>query len=145
MANILYPKGKEHLLDGAIDLNTDTIRCMLVDSGVYTYNAADNYFDDIPVGSRVGNSGSSTRANGGQLTSPTITDGVFDAAAVTLTSVSTGGPYEYVVIYRDDGVADTSSELLALIDTASSGLPVTTNGGDVTITWDTGANKIFAL
>jgi ApbE superfamily uncharacterized protein (UPF0280 family) len=47
-----------------------------------------------------------------------------------------------------DGVADagdeSTSSLLVNIDTAA-GLPVTPNGGDVTVTWDNGSNKIFVL
>ncbi len=34
--------------------------------------------------------------------------------------------------------------LVAYIDSAT-GLPVIPNGGDITITWDSGANRIFAL
>ncbi|GAI46620.1 unnamed protein product, partial [marine sediment metagenome] len=47
-------------------------------------------------------------------------------------------------IFKDDGVDDVSSPLIALIDTAT-GLPVTPNDGDITIAWDNGANKIFKL
>ena len=38
----------------------------------------------------------------------------------------------------------STSQLVAYIDTAT-GLPVTPNGGNIQIVWDTGANKIFAL
>lgn len=146
MANSLYTKAKQHLLNGDFDLDTDTIRAILVDSASYTPTmATDEYLDDVPSGARKGNSGGSGRTDGAQLTSPTITDGVFDAADTTLTSVSTGNTYEYILIYKDDGVAEASSPLLALIDTASSGLPVTPNGGNITIQWDSGANKILAL
>jgi hypothetical protein len=47
------------------------------------------------------------------------------------------------VIYKDTGTAATSP-LIAYIDTAT-GLPVTPNGGDITVTWDNGSNKIFKL
>ena len=36
------------------------------------------------------------------------------------------------------------SLLIAFFDTATA-MPVTGNGGDITIIWDTGANKIFKL
>lgn len=146
MSNALYTKGKQHILNGAIDFDTDTIRCFLVDSASYTLDIANHdYLDDIPVGARKGNSGSSTRGNAPQLTTPSITNGVFDAANTTFTSVTTGNTYEYIIIFRDDGVADSSSELIACIDTAASGLPVTPNGGDITVEWDDGSYKIFAL
>lgn len=61
---------------------------------------------------------------------------------MTLTAVS-GSASAYIVIVRDTG-ADATSPLIALIDTAT-GLPVTPNGGDITIQWDSGANKIFKL
>jgi hypothetical protein len=38
----------------------------------------------------------------------------------------------------------TDEPLIAYIDTAT-GLPVTPNGGDITIAWDSGANRIFKL
>jgi hypothetical protein len=78
----------------------------------------------------------------GALASKTYTAGVFNAANVTLTAV-TGSAVNYIVIYADSGT-DSTSRLIALIDTAT-GLPVTPNGGDITITWDTGTNKIFKL
>jgi len=65
-----------------------------------------------------------------------------DAADVTYTAV-TGDPSEAVVVYKDTGVEGTS-QLIAYIDTAT-GLPVTPNGGDITIQWDNGINKIFKL
>ena len=146
MANALYTKGKQNILDGAIDFDTDTIRAFLVDSASYTLNiSTDDYLDDIPTGARKGNNGNTGRTDAPQLTSPSITDGVFDAANTTFSSVSTGNTYEYIVIFKDDGVADSSSPLVACIDTAASGLPVTPNGGDITVQWDDGANKIFKL
>jgi hypothetical protein len=81
-------------------------------------------------------------ATSGNLASKSTTGGVFDAADVTITTVS-GDQFEYIIIYKDTGTASTSN-LIACIDTAT-GLPCTPNGGDITITWDNGANKIFAL
>jgi hypothetical protein len=132
MANILYPKGKEHLLGGDIALDSDTIKAVLVDTADYTYNAADEALDDIPAGARVAT---------GTLASKTITGGVFDAANLTFTAV-TGDPSEAVVIYKDSGVESTSY-LIARIDSAT-GLPVTPNGGDITVNGMTG-QKIFLL
>lgn len=135
MANALYAKGREGFLDGSIDWDTHTIRCVLVDGADYTPNLAthDN-LDDVPVAARVGTAQT--------LGTKTVTDGVADAADVTFTAV-TGDPSEYILIYKDTGVESTS-RLIALIDTAT-GLPVTPNGGDITIAWDNGANKIFKL
>lgn len=135
MANALYDKGREAFLNGDIDWDTDNIKVVLVDAADYTVNlATDDNLDDIPAGARV--------ATSGNLTGKTITDGVADAADVTLSSV-TGDQSEALVIYKDSGVESTS-KLIAYIDTAT-GLPVTPNGSDITITWDSGANKIFKL
>ncbi len=134
MANSIYTKGKEALLDGSINLEADTIKCVLIDAADYTVNLSthDN-LDDVPSGARVGTPQT--------LGSKTFTSGVFDAADVTFPSV-TGDPCEAIVIYKDTGTENTS-RLLAYIDTAASGLPVTPNGGNIQIQWNAGG--IFAL
>lgn len=135
MANALYDAGREAFLDGNISWSTDDIKVVLVDTNDYTVDlAAHDFLDDIPAAARV--------ATSGNLASKTVTDGVADAADVTLSSV-TGDESEALVIYKDTGVESTSN-LIAYIDTAT-GLPVTPNGGDITITWDGGANRIFRL
>ena len=41
-------------------------------------------------------------------------------------------------------VAASAQRLIAYIDTGTN-LPITPNGGDVTVAWDSGANRIFTL
>jgi len=136
MANGFYAKTKKLILDGDIDLLNDDIRVILIDTADYTVDlAAHDFLDDVPAGARVKVSDA--------LASKTSTDGVFDAADVTLASV-TGDVSEALVIYKHTGT-DSTSPLIAYIDTVSSGLPVTPNGGNITITWDNGTNKIFKL
>jgi len=72
-----------------------------------------------------------------------MTLGVADAADIVFTAPPAGDVLEATVIYQDTGVEGTS-RLIAYIDTAT-GLPVTPNGTDITILWDSGANKIFKL
>lgn len=135
MANALYAKFKEALLSGSIDLSSDTIKAVLVDTAAYTADlSADQYLSSIPLADRV--------ATSGALASKSVTGGVFDAADATFTSVS-GDVSEAVVLIKDTGDAATSP-LIAYIDTAT-GLPATPTGGDITIAWDNGASKIFAL
>ena len=67
---------------------------------------------------------------------------LFRSNDVTFTSV-TGASIEAIVLYKDTGT-DATSPLIAFIDTAT-GLPITPNGGDIIVTWDNGANKIFKL
>jgi len=135
MANALYDKGREGFLDGSIDWDTDTIKCVLVDTADYTVDlAAHDNLDDIPAGARV--------ATSDALTGKTVAAGVADADDVTFSAV-TGDPSEALVIYKDTGTASTS-RLIAYVDDAT-GLPVTPNGGDITIQWDSAASKIFKL
>lgn len=135
MANRLYDIARQKFLDGDLDWSAHNIKVVLVDSADYTPDtAAHDFLDDVAVGGRV--------ATSGNLAGKTSTAGVADANDVTFTAV-TGDVSEYLVIYRDSGAAATS-ELIALIDTAT-GLPVTPNGGDITVQWDNGANKIFKL
>jgi hypothetical protein len=70
------------------------------------------------------------------------TGGVFDGANVTFSAV-TGDPCEALVIYRKTAGANTEWRLVAYLDTGVTGLPVTPNGGDITVTWN--ASGIFAL
>lgn len=135
MANAMYDLGRASFLDGGIAWSTDNVKAVLVDTGAYTVNLATHqYLSDIAAGARI-----ATSAN---LASKTSTAGVADAADVTFTAV-TGASIEAVVLYKDTGTASTSN-LICYIDTAT-GLPVTPNGGDITVVWDNASNKIFKL
>lgn len=138
MANALYDKGREAFLNGDIDWLNDNIKVTLIDVDDYPVQAinlaTDEFYSVIPLAARV-----ATSAN---LTAKTSTAGVADAADVTFTAV-TGDVCEALVIWQDTGVESTS-RLIAFIDLAT-GLPVTPNGGDITVQWDSGANKIFKL
>ena len=136
MANALFDKGRQNILEGNIAILTVNIKLVLVDHGVDTpVVATDDFLDDIAAGARI--------ATSGNFASKTTTDGVFDAADVTLTAVS-GASVESIVIYNDTPATEAGKHLIAFIDTAT-GLPFTPSGGDVTIQWDNGANKIFKL
>jgi hypothetical protein len=127
MANALYPKFKELLLSGGIDLTSANIKCALVDTGAYTYNAAHDFFDDVS---------SAVVASSGNLSGKSVTNGAFDSSDPTLTGV-TGATVEALVLYKDTGTAGTSP-LIAYIDTGVTGLPLTPDGSDVQIVVDAG-------
>ena len=136
MANALYDKGRQKFLEGSVHWLTDDIKAVLVDTASYTVDLAnDEFLDDIPAGEQI--------AHSPNFTTKTSLAGIADAANLTFTTVS-GDPCEALVIYKDTGNIATSP-VLAYIDTVTSGLPVTPSGGDVTVTWDDGANKIFKL
>ena len=134
MANALYAKGKEKILAAAINFVDDTIKVALV-KNTYPQDLTNDEFFSAIATYVVGTPQT--------LASKTITNGVFDAADVTYTTVPAGSTLEGVVIYKDTGVAGTSA-LLAYIDNIA-GFPLATNGGDITIQWDNGAYKIFSL
>ena len=135
MANSLYTKAKQGLINGSIDLDTDDIRAILVDGADYTPNLATHEFlSSIPAGARV--------AVSGALQNKTATDGVFDADDIVIPAVS-GDQFEYIVLYKHTG-SDATARLIYLIDSAT-GLPCTPNSSDITLAWDNGANKIFKL
>lgn len=134
MANVVYTEFLNSLLDSnpSIDFDTDTIRVALV-SATYVPSAAHQFYSSVTgvVGTPQ------------QITSPTVSGGAFDGADVTFTAV-TGAQVVGLVLYKDTGSAATSP-LIAFVDSVASGLPVTPNGGDITIQWDNGVNRILRL
>ena len=135
MANALYDRGRQGFLAGEIDWDANDIRIILIDEADDTIDlAVDEDLADRAGAARV--------ATSSALGSKTTTAGVADAADVTLSSV-TGDVSESIDIYQHTGTEATSL-LIANIDTAT-GLPVTPNGGNITVQWDAGANKIFKL
>lgn len=134
MANALYDNGRDSFLQGSITWNSDTIKMALV-SGGYTPNTSTHTFWSSVTANLIGTAVS--------LASKSSSAGIANCANVTFTSVATGSTATYLVIYKDTGTA-SSSPLIAVIDTAT-GLPVTTNGGNITVTIDTGSNKLFKL
>jgi|SRR5688500_2409083 len=135
MANAIYPLYKEALLDASsnVDINDGTVKAVLIDAADYTYSTAHNFLDDVAAGARVGTP--QTIAN------TTVAAGLFDGDNVTFTAV-TGDVSEAILIFIDTGV-EATSRLVAYIDTGVTGLPVTPNGGDITISWN--ASGIFQL
>jgi hypothetical protein len=133
MANAVYPKYKEAILQSAANSNmsTGTVKVALVDTGTYTYSAAHEFFSSV----------SGVVGTPQTIGSKTFTNGVFDGADVTFPTVS-GASAEALVIYIDTGTAGTS-RLITYQDTGVTGLPVTPNSGDINIVWN--ASGIFSL
>jgi hypothetical protein len=134
MANALYAKAKQRLLQAQINLSTATIRAALI-SNAYPQNLATDEFYSTISSFVVGTPQA--------LTTVTTTDGVLDADDVSFAAVAAGSTLEAVVLYVDTGVAGTSP-LLYYCDQIT-GFPLATSGGDIDIRWDNGAFKIFAL
>ena len=133
MANAIYPKWKEQLLQFTTNnnLSAGTVKVALVTAG-YTYSATDQFWTAVSA---------STVGTPQTIGTKTFTNGTFAGGNVTFTAV-TGAQITKLVIYIDTGTAGTSP-LVAFLDTSVTGLPVTPNGGDITITWN--ASGIFTL
>jgi hypothetical protein len=140
MANALYDLGREGFLAGDIDWDANTIKLLFVDEADDTIDlAVDDNIDDRASAARIPSSAISGFPS---FASKTTTAGVADAADYTHSTV-TGDQFESIDIFKDTGT-ETTSRLIANIDTAT-GLPCTPGGGNITVAWDNGANKIFKL
>lgn len=140
MANALYPKWKEALLQAntAAALNgsgTTGVYAVLYDTGAGgAYSAAHSFYSDISAGI-VG-------AEQEIGATKSYTNGVFDGADVTFPTV-TGAQAEAVIIFVKNAGANTTWRLVAYLDTNITNLPVTPNGGNISVAWN--ATGIFAL
>ena len=142
MANALFDAGREGFLDGSIDWDTAVIKVALVRG--YTFSAAHKFVSDITPASGV------LAATSAALASKTVTGGVADAADITFTAVASNASNHSLLIFQSSAVtggadvAATAQRVIGWIDTGTN-LPIVPNGGDVTIAWDNGTNKIFKL
>ncbi len=141
MANALYPKWKTTIMKAEANSELDSaegatgVFCALVDTGLYTYSAAHQFYSSL-AGAVGTDQEIITKTIG------VVAEGVFDGDNLTYTAV-TGNSVEALVIYRKNAGANTTWPLIAYIDTGVTGLPVTPNGGNITITWN--ASGIFQL
>ena len=135
MANSLYARGKQRMLEKLISFKDDDIQALLVSADYTPDPNAHEFLSDVQAYAL----GGSTKP----LANKTTTLGVFDASDVTWLQVAGGATAEAVVLFKNTGVAGTSP-LLGYIDTIT-GFPVATGGSDITVQWDNGAFKIFSL
>lgn len=144
MASLIYNLGKKEILDGSIDLGSDTMKAMLVTSS-YTPNVDHDFVDDggadDPIdhelsgtGYAAGFAGSGRKTLGSIAITEDDTNDRAEFLAANLTwSGIDAGTAAGVIIYKHL-TNDAASVMLAYIDTG--GFPVVTNGGDLTITWN---------
>lgn len=139
MTKVVYPAALASFMKADIPMDTDTIKVQLVDAD-YTYNAAHDFFDDVPAGARIG-----TPQAIGTKTFGTVAAGVFDGDNVTFTAVTAGDTVVAYVILDDSPATDATKPLLAYVNEDAAGAPISiaTNGGDIGITWS--ASGIFKI
>jgi len=128
MANALYPRFKQGLLNKELDCDTDTIKATLIDSADYTYSGSDTTYVAGALG--VADAAKVAVTTLGTLT---IALGVFDSADFTWTAV-TGDVSEAIILWDDTTTTPIADELMAFYDTGMTGMPVTPNGGNINVT-----------
>jgi hypothetical protein len=138
VGNRLYPPWKQGLLATTsgynlnIDSGNDGVFCALVDTNAYVYNDGHDFFSDLS-----GIVGTPQR-----ITAPTILGGVFDGNNIVYISV-VGPEVEALIVYRQNPGPNATWPLVMYYDQPGGGLPVTPNGGNITVTWNSAG--IFTL
>jgi len=138
MANAFYQEYMQNLLAGTAGYDLDAaegttgVFCALIDTGTYTFNQTHEFYSSL----------SGVVGTDQEILTKTIANGTFDGTDLTYTAV-TGNSVEALVLYRKNAGANTTWPLICYIDTGVTGLPVTPNGGNITITWN--ASGIFTL
>jgi hypothetical protein len=138
MANSIYPIFKQALMKACtlVSLNGSTTNgpwVALVDTGAYTYATGHDFYNDL----------AGVIGTDQNIVSPTVVGRKFDGCNVTFTAVTTPTSIEALVIYRKNTGANTTWRLVLFENSSVTGLPVTPNGGDITISWN--ASGIFDL
>lgn len=132
MADVIYNAFKKNIMNGGLDLDTQTIKVALVTS---TYTPDQDLHEDFAdITNEV--VGTGYTAGGAALASKTVTadntdnEGVFDAADVTwsTSTITARG----AVVYYDSTVAATSL-LICYIDFVTD---QSSSAGDFTISWN---------
>lgn len=128
MADALFNKAKEQLLQAGINLSSDDIRVMLVKS-TYVFDATDEFISDL---------GAVDNGRSAALTSKTFANGTFDAADTSLTA-TVAAACNACVVFKHTG-SDASARLIAYID-FSAFTPAASQSVNVAFN----ASGIFAL
>jgi hypothetical protein len=142
MSSFCYDLAQQGFMAGSFDLATANIKVALVQisgSGTpYTANqATDQYLSVIPSGAIA-----ATTAN---LTSVSITNGVFGAANASFGSVTFGQPCGAIVFYIDTGNVNTSPLLFYMDSSTYAGLPITPIGTTISLSFSPTGNQIAAF
>lgn len=132
MATVIFNSFKKKIMDGSIDLDTDTIKVALTTSSYTPDQDAHDFFDDITneISGTGYTTGGATLANKAVTADNTDNEGVFDADDVSWSS-STITNARYAILYKSSGVS-SSSPLIAAIDFGSD---QSSSAGTFTITW----------
>jgi hypothetical protein len=133
MADLIYNSFKRDIMNGSIDLDTDTIKVMLV-TATYTpdqdaHTKRSDVTNEVVGAGYV--SGGSALAGVSVTADNTDNEGVFDAndlSWATSTITARGA-----VLYKSRGGAASADELICYVDFGSN---ITSTGGTFLITWN---------
>jgi hypothetical protein len=139
VANALYPLWKQSLMT-ASDLNNGMdgagvdapYLALVAISPGYVYSAAHQFYTAL----------SNVQGTDQPILTNTVAGGVFKGGTVVFVNV-TGAPVGALVVYRHNSGVNSSWRLVMYEDTGVVGFPVSANGGNVIVTWDT--QGIFQL
>ena len=136
MSNFIYGKAKEAMLNGQINVASNSLKVLLVSSSYIPSVNSDQYVSNININYIINRSGA--------IQSVTNTLGVLDASDIVI-SEHDGSAFKAVVLYQN-GTSDSDSRLISYIDT-SAGLPFTGVNFSlpVTIIWSNELSKILSL
>lgn len=118
-----------------VDFDADGIDVSLLDqddSGAIT--AATSNYGQVDTAVVVADRADSSEVPLISKTVGIVNTGVFDAADVTFNTI-TGDAADYLVLYKYDATP-ANAPLIVTWDSATTGIPVSPNGGDITVTFN---------
>lgn len=140
MASEVFNIAKKDLMDGTIDLDTDTIKCLLVMSNAL-YDIDDDTLDDITTLDEFDGANYTGGHGGAGRKTLTVTVAVDDTNnrgevtisgnATTWTALGAGTRDIAGAIIFEEGAGESTSVPVCFVDFTD----VTANGGDFTINW----------
>lgn len=134
MASGIYDKGLAEIMSGNIDLINADLSCGLVNSTLYTPDFAGHAdLSSVPEAALISEA---------DLTGKSLDNTTFRADDTVFPQVA-GDEVSAVLIFVN---ADTveASKLVCYLDSAIE-FPITPDGTDITVRWDSGQNGIFRL
>lgn len=121
--------GKPDASVSTIDFDADNIDVSLLDAtDSTTITASYIDYDEVDAPTVVATTDLAT------ITIGIVGTGVLDADDTTFTAVAGPDAADYLVLWKNSGTP-ASSPLAITWDSATTGLPVTPNGGDIVVTW----------
>lgn len=135
MSTGFYIKGKDNIGNGNIDLSSDDIIALLIDTNQYSVDfTSDETQSDIPEEAIIAEK---------SLIAPHLLDNIFDADDLIFSEINEGENIGAIILAKNTG-AVTTSLLICYIDNDPN-FPIESDGTDITIEWPNTENKIFKL